>query len=308
MPIGAGRRPRLPRCCLRRDGVGGWLLVVSVVSMAWRLPASPFSRESRRRGAPLGPLARASRAGSSAPGGAAPCVRGVPRCCGASRGVRPAQEEYAQGEYGDEISWFSDSGLVEKVQNRQGLFMYFKRCLAASAFVLRRTAALAAGRFGRVDGVVAVRGTRVRRAQAPRVPRQVPAARQDLRVRERRRPQVDDHDPVDFRTHERKTKTHSEKYTSSYVGGGGGKRLRRLLGVGLGRGRGPRRHRRHAQRQVEGRAAHGRIEIPISKGRPTARPAYERPVQPRHLRLGGAVPQLPGMVHAPHKAATRGGH
>ena len=25
-------------------------------------------------------------------------------------------EEYAQGEYGDEISWFSDSGLVEKVQ------------------------------------------------------------------------------------------------------------------------------------------------------------------------------------------------
>ena len=64
-------------------------------------------------------------------------------------------EEYAQGEYGDEISWFSDSGLVEKVQNRQGLFMYFKRWVAASAFVLRRTAALAAGRFGRVDGVVA---------------------------------------------------------------------------------------------------------------------------------------------------------
>ena len=51
---------------------------------------------------------------------------------------------------------------------------------------------------------------RASRAQAPRVPRQVPAARQDLRVRERRRPQVDDHDPVDFRTHERKTKTHSE--------------------------------------------------------------------------------------------------
>ena len=42
-------------------------------------------------------------------------------------------EEYAQGEYGDEISWFSDSGLVEKVQNRQGLFMYFKRWMAASA-------------------------------------------------------------------------------------------------------------------------------------------------------------------------------
>ena len=61
-------------------------------------------------------------------------------------------EEYAQGEYGDEISWFSDSGLVEKVQNRQGLFMYFKRWVAASAFVLHR---MAAGRFGRVDGVVA---------------------------------------------------------------------------------------------------------------------------------------------------------
>ena len=59
---------------------------------------------------------------------------------------------------------------------------------------------------------VAVREKRVRRAQAPRVPRQVPAARQDLRVRERRRPQVEDHDPVDFRTHERKTKTHSEVY------------------------------------------------------------------------------------------------
>ena len=41
--------------------------------------------------------------------------------------THPAQEEYAQGEYADEISWFGDSGLVEKVQNRQGLFMYFKR-------------------------------------------------------------------------------------------------------------------------------------------------------------------------------------
>ena len=49
-------------------------------------------------------------------------------------------EEYAQGEYGDEISWFSDSGLVEKVQNRQGLFMYFKRCCGGvrSIFVGRR--------------------------------------------------------------------------------------------------------------------------------------------------------------------------
>ena len=56
---------------------------------------------------------------------------GVPRCCGAF--TRPAQEEYAQGEYGDEISWFSDSGLVEKVQNRQGLFMYFKRSVSVSA-------------------------------------------------------------------------------------------------------------------------------------------------------------------------------
>ena len=71
---------------------------------------------------------------------------------GTSRGAvhavdarRPAQEEYAQGEYGDEISWFSDSGLVEKVQNRQGLFMYFKRCSAASAFVLRRRGGAGAG-------------------------------------------------------------------------------------------------------------------------------------------------------------------
>jgi len=51
-------------------------------------------------------------------------------------------EEYAQGEYGDEISWFSDSGLVEKVQNRQGLFMYFKRRGGGvlGGFVLRMTA------------------------------------------------------------------------------------------------------------------------------------------------------------------------
>ena len=119
-------------------------------------------------------------------------------------------EEYAQGEYGDEISWFSDSGLVEKVQNRQGLFMYFKR------FVLgvRGTSCMTASLRWRGGWLLVVsvtgRGKRARRAQAPRVPRQVPAARQDLRVRERRRPQVDDHDPVDFRTHERKTKTHSE--------------------------------------------------------------------------------------------------
>ena len=46
-------------------------------------------------------------------------------------------EEYAQGEYGDEISWFGDSGLVEKVQNRQGLFMYFKRSLSVSATLPR---------------------------------------------------------------------------------------------------------------------------------------------------------------------------
>ncbi|CAH0376049.1 unnamed protein product, partial [Pelagomonas calceolata] len=120
-------------------------------------------------------------------------------------------EEYAQGEYGDEISWFSDSGLVEKVQNRQGLFMYFKRCLAASAALPSSSmASSAAWGLARSRG----RGPReTRRAQAPRVPRQVPAARQDLRVRERRRPQVEDHDPVDFRTHERKTKT---SFRSSY--------------------------------------------------------------------------------------------
>ena len=122
-------------------------------------------------------------------------------------------EEYAQGEYGDEISWFSDSGLVEKVQNRQGLFMYFKRSVAASAALRLRW-----HRRGGVtvdgwrDGVEAPRAV-TRRAQAPRVPRQVPAARQDLRVRERRRPQVGPRsDAIDFRTHERKTKTHSEVY------------------------------------------------------------------------------------------------
>ena len=74
--------------------------------------------------------------------------RAVPASRGAVHAVdarRPAQEEYAQGEYGDEISWFSDSGLVEKVQNRQGLFMYFKRCSAASAFVLRRRGGAGAG-------------------------------------------------------------------------------------------------------------------------------------------------------------------
>ena len=63
-------------------------------------------------------------------------------------------EEYAQGEYGDEISWFSDSGLVEKVQNRQGLFMYFKRFgggVRTSSYdgVASIAWGLAAGRFGR---------------------------------------------------------------------------------------------------------------------------------------------------------------
>ena len=53
-------------------------------------------------------------------------------------------EEYAQGEYADEISWFGDSGLVEKVQNRQGLFMYFKRLASVSAFVLRLRGGVAA--------------------------------------------------------------------------------------------------------------------------------------------------------------------
>ena len=68
-------------------------------------------------------------------------------------------EEYAQGEYGDEISWFSDSGLVEKVQNRQGLFMYFKRSLSVSATLPRwRRAARSPRR----------RGTGVAVAAAPR--------------------------------------------------------------------------------------------------------------------------------------------
>ena len=148
--------------------------------------------------------------GFNALGGAARYAFAASRGAAApSRGARPAQEEYAQGEYGDEISWFSDSGLVEKVQNRQGLFMYFKRCLAASALRLRwhRRGGVGPGSVSRSRSARNACAT-----QAPRVPRQVPAARQDLRVRERRRPQVDDHDPVDFRTHERKTKTHSEVY------------------------------------------------------------------------------------------------
>ena len=156
-------------------------------------------------------------------------------------------EEYAQGEYGDEISWFSDSGLVEKVQNRQGLFMYFKRRVAASALPRRTASSLR--REGR-PRFVRERESPTRNAratQAPRVPRQVPAARQDLRVRERRRPQVDDHDPVDFRTHERKTKTHSEVVvvTGSFMSTRVDGELDRLLGVGLRRRRGPR-DRRHA--------------------------------------------------------------
>ena len=70
-------------------------------------------------------------------------------------------EEYAQGEYGDEISWFSDSGLVEKVQNRQGLFMYFKR---RGGGVRGTSSSMASPRRGgwlasmaRLDGVAAVR-------------------------------------------------------------------------------------------------------------------------------------------------------
>ena len=75
---------------------------------------------------------------------------------------RPAQEEYAQGEYGDEISWFSDSGLVEKVQNRQGLFMYFKRSVAASAALRLRWSPRRRGAW--LGLAVAVREKRVRHA------------------------------------------------------------------------------------------------------------------------------------------------
>ena len=71
-------------------------------------------------------------------------------------------EEYAQGEYGDEISWFSDSGLVEKVQNRQGLFMYFKRCLAASAALRLRWSPRRRGAW--LGLAVAVREKRASRA------------------------------------------------------------------------------------------------------------------------------------------------
>ena len=80
-------------------------------------------------------------------------------------------EEYAAGEYADEISWFGDSGLVEKVQNRQGLFMYFKRPVAASVFTRgcpragAATSRLAGARFGRVGGVEAGRASSSRESR-----------------------------------------------------------------------------------------------------------------------------------------------
>ena len=102
-------------------------------------------------------------------------------------------EEYAQGEYGDEISWFSDSGLVEKVQNRQGLFMYFKRLASVSA-ALRRlydgfsaTAWGAGARRRRRDGVEAavVQTFRRYRAREPwGLPREPLAVRVARRHRE----------------------------------------------------------------------------------------------------------------------------
>ena len=72
-------------------------------------------------------------------------------------------EEYAQGEYGDEISWFSDSGLVEKVQNRQGLFMYFKRFVLGVRGTSCMTASLRWRGGWLLVVSVAVRGKRVAR-------------------------------------------------------------------------------------------------------------------------------------------------
>ena len=73
-------------------------------------------------------------------------------------------EEYAQGEYGDEISWFSDSGLVEKVQNRQGLFMYFKRSVSVSSMGMTASPRRRGGRLVPRVISVEVREKRVRHA------------------------------------------------------------------------------------------------------------------------------------------------
>ena len=127
-PVGAGAR-RGPR-----DGVE------AAVAQTFRR----YRTRERRRGPPREPLARRNVE-----------VENAYRfqCAG----WRSA-EEYAQGEYGDEISWFSDSGLVEKVQNRQGLFMYFKRRGAASALPRWRSSPRRRGagaRRRRRDGVEA---------------------------------------------------------------------------------------------------------------------------------------------------------
>ena len=81
--------------------------------------------------------------------------------------------------------------------------------------------------------------------------------------------------------------------------------LYRLLGVGLRRRRDPR-HRRHAQRQVERRAAGGRIDRIdiISKFLPTARPAQVP--GPGNTIVTFFEP--PGMMHAICVPATRGCH
>ena len=96
---------------------------------------------------------------------------------------------------------------------------------------------------------------------------------------------------------------HSEVFTGSFLCLVGAttrvdERLRRLPGLRIGRGRGPR-HRRHAQRQVEGRAARGRIDIMVSKYRSAARPAHVLGVGYRHL-IGP-----PGMIRAVCEPRTR---
>ena len=159
-PVGAGAR-RGPR-----DGVE------AAVAQTFRR----YRTRERRRGPPREPLARRNVE-----------VENAYRfqCAG----WRSA-EEYAQGEYGDEISWFSDSGLVEKVQNRQGLFMYFKRRGAASALPRWRSSPRRRGagaRRRRRDGVEAavVQTFRRYRAREPwGLPREPLAVRVARRHRE----------------------------------------------------------------------------------------------------------------------------
>ena len=183
-----------PSSCVGRRRLSHWLLVVQGVgTQAWRQPSrrlfvAPSLRTSmglayrqearprepwglpRRRGGPAGrtrcPQAqdaspqpahaprqaserrgRESPIGFNAPAGGAP--RSTPR---ASTPMRSA--------------WFSDSGLVEKVQNGQGLFMYFKRFARG----VRRHFVFD-GAFGGARGAWRKRSRSARNACAARIPR-----------------------------------------------------------------------------------------------------------------------------------------